>query len=125
MKHPLIAATLAAAAALAPAHAAPTVGQGLVQTVQAVAQRPIGTVTDIVAGYPGTIRFVAPLGIDLFQAGVAVLRGQPIDPNSRSIVVPLPGPAFLNRDLINRPDVLRVNLNASGPLVITVATGGL
>jgi hypothetical protein len=124
MKNTFIAAVIVAAAALAPAHAAPTLGEGLGQTVQAVLQRPVGTVADIVRGYPGTIGNLAPLSIDLFLIVPSVLRGQPIDPNLRRIVVPLPGPAFLNQNLLNIPDVMRVNVSASGPLVVTVATGG-
>ena len=125
MKKTFIAAALLAASTIIPAQAAPTVGQGLGLTLQAVLQRPVGTVTDIVRGYPGIINEVAPVGIDLFLVIPALLTKTPIAPNFRTVTVPLPGPAFLNMNLVNLPGALRVNVAASGPLVVTVATGGM
>lgn len=125
MKKTFIAAALVAASSIIPAQAAPTFGQGLGQTLQAVLQRPVGTVGDIVRGYPGVVHELAPIGIDLFLVLPAILRQQPIAPNMRTITVALPGPAFLNQNLVNIPDTLRVNVQGSGPLVITVGTGGL
>ncbi|MBA4286961.1 MAG: hypothetical protein C0434_15670 [Xanthomonadaceae bacterium] len=122
MKKLIIAAALAAASALVPAQAAPNGGLG--QTLVAVLQRPVGTVTDIVRGYPAITQELAPIGVDLLLAVPALLRGEPIAPNVRTVTLALPGPAFLNQNIVNIPDTLRVNVSASGPLVITVGTGG-
>jgi hypothetical protein len=123
MKKIIITAALAAVSALVPAQAAPA--GGLAQTLTAVLQRPVGTVTDIVRGYPGITQELAPIGVDLLLVLPALLRGEPIAPNVRTVTVPLPGPAFLNQNLVNVPDTLRVNVSASGPLLITIGTGGL
>lgn len=130
MKKLVLIAALAAGSVLAPVQAAPANGlgqtlTGVGQTLAAVLQRPVGTVTDIVRGYPGITQELAPIGIDLLLVLPAVLRGEPIAPNVRTVTVPLPGPAFLNQNLINVPDTLRVNVSASGPLVVTIGTGGL
>ena len=123
MQKIIFATALAAASATMPALAGPA--NGLAQTVTAVLQRPVGTVTDIVRSYPAITQELAPIGIDLLLVLPAVLRGEPIAPNVRTVTVALPGPAFLNQDIVKIPDTLRVNVSASGPLVVTVATGGL
>jgi len=122
MKKLIIATALVAASALAPAQAAPNGGLG--QTLAAVLQRPVGTVADIVRGYPAITQELAPIGVDLLLVVPALLRGEPIAPNIRTVTVALPGPAFLNQNIVNIPDTLRVNIAGSGPLVITVGTGG-
>lgn len=123
MKKIFIAAAVLAASSIIPAQAAPTIGVGLSQTLQGVLQRPVGTVTDIVRGYPGLTMELAPTGVDFLLLVPAVLRGQPISPNVRSLTVPLPGPAFLNQTLVNVPNTVRVNLVASGNAGVVIFFG--
>ncbi|MCX7070164.1 MAG: hypothetical protein NTW01_04090 [Gammaproteobacteria bacterium] len=122
MKKLVLITALAASSVLAPAQAAPANGLG--QTLAAVLQRPVGTVTDIVRGYPAITQELAPIGVDLLLVVPSLLRGEPVTRNIRTVTVALPGPAFLNQNIVNIPDTLRVNVAASGPLVITVGTGG-
>ncbi|WP_439638271.1 hypothetical protein [Nevskia sp.] len=122
MKKLVLIAALAASSVLAPAQAAPANGLG--QTLAAVLQRPVGTVTDIVRGYPAITQELAPIGVDLLLVVPSLLRGEPITQNIRTVTVALPGPAFLNQNIVNIPDTLRVNVAASGPLVVTIGTGG-
>jgi len=123
MKKVFFAAAVLAASSIIPAQAAPTIGVGFGQTLQGVLQRPVGTVTDIVRGYPGLTMEFAPTGVDFLLLVPAVLRGQPISPNVRSFTVPLPGPAFLNQTLVNVPDTVRVNLVASGNAGVVIFFG--
>lgn len=122
MKKLVLIAALAAGSVLAPAQAAPANGLG--QTLAAVLQHPVGTVTDIVRGYPAITQELAPIGVDLLLIVPSLLRGEPITQNIRTVTVALPGPAFLNQNIVNIPDTLRVNVAASGPLVVTIGTGG-
>ncbi len=122
MKKLVLIAALAASSVLAPAQAAPANGLG--QTLAAVLQHPVGTVTDIVRGYPAITQELAPIGVDLLLVVPSLLRGEPITQNIRTVTVALPGPAFLNQNIVNIPDTLRVNVAASGPLVVTIGTGG-
>jgi len=122
MKKIIIAAAIAAVSALIPAQAGPAAGLG--QTLTGVLQRPVGTVTDIVRSYPTLTQELAPTGVDFLLLVPAVLRGQPISPNVRTITVPLPGPAFLNQTLINVPNTVRVNLVAGGPSGAVIVFGG-
>lgn len=129
MKNFVLIAALAASSILAPAQAAPANGlgqtlTGVGQTLVAVLQRPVGTVTDIVRGYPGITQELVPIGVDLLLVVPSLLRGEPITQNIRTVTVALPGPAFLNQNIVNIPDTLRVNVAASGPLVVTIGTGG-
>lgn len=121
MKKIIIAAAIAAASVLVPAHAAPAAGLG--QTLTGVLQRPVGTVTDIVRGYPGLTNELAPIGVDFLLLVPAVLRGEPVSPAVRTATIPLPGPAFLNQRLVNVPNAVSVNLIAGGPSGVVIRFG--
>ena len=121
MKKAIVAAAVVAASALIPAQAQQVGSLG--QTLQGVLQRPVGTVTDIVRGYPSLTMELAPIGIDFFLLVPAVLSGSPVSPNLRSATIPLPGPAFLNQTLVNVPDTVRINVIAGGPSGLVFAFG--
>ncbi len=118
MKKTFIAAAVVAASALIPAQAQ----QG---AFGAALQRPSGGLGEgIRMSYSNIIKELAPTGVDLLLIVPAVLRGQPVGPNIRQIVLPLPGPAFLNLPLVNVPGTISVNVRGGGPVVVTIGTGG-
>lgn len=124
-KQLLLAVVLSGAAMSTPAMAAPggVVG-GVVGTVEAVLGNPGGTVSNLLTALP-TITNDAVAGVtNALNAVPPILLGTPgLTNTTQSIVVPLPGPAFLNATVANIPGGLSVRATGAGPIVVTITTG--
>jgi hypothetical protein len=121
----MLALTLSAAAMSTPAMAAPggVVG-GVLGTVKAVLAEPGLTIGGLLKALPDiTNDAVAGVGNTL-NAVPPILLGTPgLQNTSQSIVLPLPGPAFLNATVANIPGKLSVSATGAGPIVVTITTG--
>lgn len=109
----------------APAFAAPggVVG-GVVGTVQAVLGNVPGTLNNVVRALPAVVNdTVATVDVAGGAVGPLLLGTPGLQSRSQSIIVPLPGPAFLNATVLNVPGTLSVRAVGAGPVVVTVTTG--
>lgn len=97
--------------------------QGVVGTVQAVLQAPGQTITTLLTDRALLVGTLAPTGLNVVNALVPLLTGQTVKRTTQTIIVPLPGPEFLNLTLVHLPDRLGVSVKASGPISVTVTTG--
>lgn len=116
---------LCAAMAAAPATAAPggVVG-GVVGTLQLVLADVPGTLNNVVRALPALVNdTVATVDVAGGAVGPLLLGTPGLQARSQSIVVPLPGPAFLNATVLNVPGTLSVRAVGGGPVVVTVTTG--
>ena len=121
----LVTALMSAAMVSAPAMAAPggVVG-GVVGTVEAVLRNPGGTVSNVLTALPAITNVTVSGATNALNAVPPILLGTPGLQNTRqSIIVPLPGPAFLNVTVANIPGALSVRATAAGPVVVTITTG--
>lgn len=124
-KHLKRAAMVAGLALSAPAMAAPggIVG-GVIGTVEAVLGDPAGTVRGLVTALPAITNDAVGGLTNALNAVPPTLLGTPgLQNTTRSIVVPLPGPAFLNATVANIPGRLSVSAVGGGPVVVTITTG--
>lgn len=107
-----------------PAHAAGSVVENGAAIVKSVLADVPGTLTNVISSLPAltnnTVAGIANVGN---AVGPVVLGTSPLQTTSQTIVVPLPGPPFLNADLINVKGALGVNVVASGPIIVTLTTG--
>lgn len=122
----LIAAAAATALFGSVAQAAPVglVG-GVVGTGTAVLSAPLLTVSNLVqrrASYAGNL---APLGLNFAVTIVPILiaKNGNVPSTVETLSIPLPGPDFLNMNLVNVPGRVQVNVQAAGPVVVTYKTG--
>lgn len=118
-----------AAAALAtmmsiPAQADGPIVQNTLLVVKAVLAEPGVSLGNIVKALPDiandTVAGVANVANALPPA---LLRTTPQQRTTQTIIVPLPGPAFLNADLVNIQGEVGVKVTAASPLTITLTTG--
>lgn len=119
------AALLAGMALSAPTMAAPggVVG-GVVGTVEAVLADPAGTVAGLLTALPAITNDAVGGVTNALNALPPTLLGTPgLQNTTRSITVPLPGPAFLNATVANIPGKLSVSATGGGPVVVTITTG--
>jgi hypothetical protein len=124
-KQIVAALALCSAMVSAPAMAAPggVVG-GVVGTVQAVLGDVPGTLNNVVRALPLIVNdTVAAVDIAGGTVGPLLLGTGGLQSRSQSIIVPLPGPAFLNATVLNVPGTLGVRVIGGGPIVVTVTSG--
>ncbi len=121
--------TALAAAALAslmsiPAQAGGPIVQNTVEVLKAVFAYPNTSLGNIVKALPDilndTVAGVANVGNALPPA---LFRTSPQQTTTQTIIVPLPGPAFLNANLVNIQGEIGVNVTLASPLTITLTTG--
>lgn len=125
MKKFVLAAVAATTLFGASAQAAPVgVVRGLVGTGVAVLQAPGTTIATVITGRSVYTGNLAPLGLNFANAIVPILVGRNIPTTVETLTLPLPGPEFLNLNLVNVPGRALLNVKASGPVVVTFATGG-
>lgn len=122
----LLAAAATTALFGATAQAAPVglVG-GVVGTGVAVLNAPLLTVNNLVQRRAAYLGNVAPLGLNVAKTIVPILiaKNGNVPSTVEDLSIPLPGPDFLNVNLVNVPGRLLVNVQAAGPVVVTVKTG--
>lgn len=124
MKKILLVAAAAAALFSSSVQAAPVgLVNGVVGTVQAVLQAPGVTVTSLLADRHLLVGKLPATGLNVVNALVPLLTGQTVKQTTQTIIVPLPGPEFLNLTLVNLPNRVGVSVKASGPISVTVTTG--
>lgn len=97
--------------------------RGLVGTGVAVLQAPGMTLSNLVQGRAVYAGNLAPFGLNFANVTTAFLTGKPIPASAETIAIPLPGPEFLNVNLFNMPGMARMNVKASGPILVTYETG--
>lgn len=122
IKMMLIAA--AAAMTVAPAQAAGPIVDNVVATVQSVLASPSSTITNVIKALPVVLDSTAAGFANVSSVVAPALLGTgPIQTSTQTIVVPLPGPAFLNADLVKINGVLGANVSLSNPITVTLTTG--
>lgn len=122
MKKIVLAAAAVAALVSVPAHAA--VVQNTLAVVKAVLTEPGVSLTNIVKALPDITNDTVAGVANVANALPPILLGtSPLQNTTQTVVVPLPGPAFLNADLVNIKGALGVNVNLASPLTITLTTG--
>lgn len=97
--------------------------RGLVGTGVAVLQAPGLTLTTLLTDRALIVGKLPPLGLNFVNALVPILTNQPVKSTTQTVIVPLPGPEFLNMTLVNLPDRIGVKVGASGPITFTLTTG--
>ncbi|WP_295686732.1 hypothetical protein [uncultured Nevskia sp.] len=124
MKKTLFAAATLAAVMSIPAQAGGPIVQNTLLVVKAVLAEPGVSLSNIVKALPDiandTVAGVANVGNALPPA---LLRTSPQQRTTQTIIVPLPGPAFLNADLVNIQGEVGVKVTMASPLTITLTTG--
>ena len=121
----LLAVMLSGAALSTPAMAAPggVVG-GVVGAVEAVLGNPAGTISNLLTALPAITNDAVGGLTNVLNAVPPILLGTPgLQNTTRSIIVPIPGPAFLNATVANPPGQLSVRATGGGPIVVTITTG--
>ncbi len=96
---------------------------GVVGTVQAVLVAPGATVASLLTERHLIVGKLPATGLNVVNALVPLLTGQAVKPTTQTIIVPLPGPDFLNMTLVDLPSRIGVSVKASGPISVTVTTG--
>lgn len=124
MKKIMLPLLMLSATLTVPAHAAGSVVENGVAIVRSVLADVPGTLTNVVLALPAitnnTVAGIANVGN---AVGPVVLGTSPLQTTRQTIIVPLPGPQFLNSDLINIRGAVGVNVTASGPIIVTLTTG--
>jgi len=122
-KTALAVATLATMMSLSAQAGGPIV-QNTLLVVKAVLAEPGVSLGNIVKALPDiandTVAGVANVANALPPA---LLRTTPQQSTTQTIIVPLPGPAFLNADLVDIKGEVGVKITAASPLTITLTTG--
>lgn len=96
---------------------------GTLGTVGAVLQAPGATVAGVVQALPAALGATVKVVGETVIHVPGVLLGQPVDSAKKSVVLPLPGPDFLNLTVISVQDVFSVSVGASAPLEIKFTSG--
>ncbi len=124
MKKSIFAVAAMAAVLSAPAHAALPVVQGTLAVVKGVLNEPVVSLGNIVKALPDILNDTVAGVANVANALPPLLLGtSPLQTTTQTIIVPLPGPAFLNADLVKINGALGVNVSLAGPLTITLTTG--
>ena len=124
MKKIILAAAALTAALSTPVHAAAPVVQGTLAVVKAVLTEPGVSLGNIVKALPDVVNdTVAGVANVANALPPALLGTSPQQRTTQTIIVPLPGPAFLNADLVNISGEVGVNVKLASPLTITLTTG--
>lgn len=124
MKKILFAAAAASALFATTAQAAPVgLVNGVVGTVEAVLKAPVLTLNALVTDRALIVGKLPATGLNVVNALVPILTGATVKQTTQTIIVPLPGPEFLNLTLVNLPNRVGVSVHASGPVSVTVTTG--
>lgn len=97
--------------------------QGVVGTGVAVLRAPGLTLSNIIQGRAVYAGNLAPLGLNFAKAIVPILVNADVPTSVETLAIPLPGPSFLNLNLVNLPGKIGVNVKAAGPVLVTVSTG--
>lgn len=124
MKKIALAAAAVATLMSIPAQAGGPIVQNTVEVLKAVFAEPNASLSNIVKALPDitndTVAGVTNVGNALPPA---LLRTSPQQTTTQTIIVPLPGPAFLNADLVKIQGEIGVNVTLASPLTITLTTG--
>lgn len=124
MKKTIFAAAALAAVLSTPVHAGTLVVQNTLAVVKAVLAEPGVSLSNIVKALPDVLNDTVAGVTNVANALPPALLGtSPQQRTTQTIIVPLPGPAFLNADLVNISGEVGVNVKLASPLTITLTTG--
>lgn len=124
MKKILFVAVAASALFATSAQAAPVgLVNGVVGTVEAVLKAPGVTLNALITDRALIVGKLPATGLNVVNALVPILTGATVKQTTQTIIVPLPGPEFLNLTLVNLPNRIGVSVKGSGPIGVTVTTG--
>lgn len=125
MKKTMFAVVAFAAVMSVPAQAGTPVVKGTLEVVKAVLTEPGVSLANIVKALPDVANDAVAGVANVANALPPILLGtSPLQTTSQTVVVPLPGPAFLNADLVNlNAGELGVKVSLASPLTITLTTG--
>jgi len=123
MKNTMLALAAMTAVVSMSAQAAPPVVQGTVATLEAVLSKPGLTLTNVVGQLPNIANdAVAGVANVANSLPPSLLGTSPQQTTFQTVIVPIPGPDFLNVTLANIGGGAAINVRGAGPVVVTFIT---
>lgn len=123
MKNTMLALAAMTAVVSMSAQAGPPVVQGAVATLEAVLSKPGLTLTNVVGQLPNiTNDTVAGVTNVANSLPPSLLGTSPQQATFQTVIVPIPGPNFLNVTLANIDGGAAINVRGAGPVVVTFIT---